>query len=110
MIKGFVYLLMSVSEENEFTYKIGITKRDIKYRISELQTGNPNKISLLRKYESKYYLKIERWMHRQHGLNKTEAKNEWRKLSDEAVFSFMDDCKEADDNFKFLQENNSLFE
>jgi hypothetical protein len=106
---GYVYLLLSIDPNGEETYKIGITKRDIKIRISELQTGNPNKISLHRKYESKNYLKVERWLHRKYQI-KTEAKNEWRTLTDEQVFSFLDDCKTADDNIQFLLDNNSFFE
>jgi hypothetical protein len=35
---GYVYLLLSVSPDNVETHKIGITKRDINKRISELQT------------------------------------------------------------------------
>lgn len=107
---GYVYLLLSVSPDNVETHKIGITKRDINKRISELQTGNPNKITLLKQYESKNYLKVEQWLHRKHSGSKSEAKNEWRMLSDEQVFSFISDCKIADDNIKFLLENNSLYE
>lgn len=109
MIMGYVYLLLQVDFEGNESYKIGITKRDINIRISELQTGNPNKISLHRKYESKNYLKVERWLHRKY-QTKTEAKNEWRTLTDEQVFSFLNDCQVADDNIQFLLENNSLYE
>jgi hypothetical protein len=107
---GYVYLLLMVDNSGNESHKIGITKRDVNIRISELQTGNPNKISLLRQYESVNYLKVERWMHRKHFATKTEAKNEWRTLPAEAVFSFIDDCKEADDTIKFLKENNSLYD
>jgi hypothetical protein len=106
---GYVYLLLSVDSKGDETYKIGITKRDIKIRISELQTGNPNKISLHKKYESKNYLKVEQWLHRKY-QTKTEAKNEWRTLTDEQIFSFIEDCKEADRNISFLLENNPFFD
>jgi hypothetical protein len=108
MIMGYVYLLLMVDNSGNESHKIGITKRDVNIRISELQTGNPNKISLHRKYESKNYLKVERWLHRKY-QGKTEAKNEWRILTDEQVFSFLDDCQTADENIQFLLENNSLF-
>ena len=53
-------------------------------------------------------LKVERWLHRKYFV-KTEAKNEWRSLSNEEVFSFIDDCKEADNNISFLLENNPFY-
>jgi hypothetical protein len=40
---------------------------------------------------------------------KTEAKNEWFQLEDKHVFSFLDDCKKADDVIQFLLENNEFF-
>lgn len=107
---GYVYLLLQIDSDGLESHKIGITKRDINIRVSELQTGNPNKISLLRSYQSKNYLKVERWLHRKYGSQKTESKNEWRILTDEQVFAFIDECKVADDNIQFLLENNSLFD
>ena len=109
MIMGYVYLLLQLDFEGNESYKIGITKNDPNLRVKQLQTGNPNKISLHRKYESKNYLKVERWLHRKY-QTKTEAKNEWRTLTDEQVFSFLNDCQVADDNIQFLLENNSLYE
>ncbi len=103
---GYVYLLLTVSTDGEESHKIGITKRNPKTRIKELSTGNPNKIILLNAYETANYLKVERWMHRKHFSAKTEAKNEWRKLTDEEVFAFISDCEEADDNLKYLQKYN----
>lgn len=101
---------MSSIEPNGLTYhKIGVSVNPGK-RQKILQTGNPNKITLLKQYESKNYLKVEQWLHRKHSGSKSEAKNEWRMLSDEQVFSFISDCKIADDNIKFLLENNSLYE
>ena len=109
MIMGYVYLLLQIDFDGNCSHKIGITKRDVNVRISELQTGNPNKINLLKSYETKNYLKVEHWLHRKY-QTKTEAKNEWRTLTDEQVFSFHDDCKTADDNIQFLLDNNSFFE
>ena len=109
MIMGYVYLLLQIDFEGNESYKIGVTKRDVNIRVSELQTGNPNKISVHRKYDSKNYLKVERWLHRKY-QTRTEAKNEWRTLTDEQVFSFLNDCQTADDNIQFLLDNNSFFE
>ena len=106
---GYVYLMLQIDFEGTESYKIGITKNDPQLRMKQLQTGNPNKISVHRMYESKNYLKVERWLHRKY-QTRTEAKNEWRTLTYEQVFSFLDDCKTADDNIQFLLDNNSLYE
>lgn len=45
-------------------------------------------------------------MHRKYAQSKTLAKNEWFQLTDEQVFSFQEDCKEADRNISFLKEHN----
>ena len=106
---GFVYLLLSVNDYGEEVYKIGITKRDVNTRIRELQTGNPNKISVLRVYESDNYLKVEQWMHRKFGNTKTEAKNEWRNLLNEQVITFLLECKNADETISILKQTNHFF-
>lgn len=103
---GYVYLLLCVESDGVEHHKIGITKNPPMKRLKQLQTGSANKIILLHYYQSVNYLKVERWMHRKYFSSKTEAKNEWRKLSDEEVFAFISDCKEADDNIKFLQKHN----
>ena len=107
---GYVYLLLQTDIDGHESHKIGITKNDPKFRVKQLQTGNPNKISLLNQYVTDNYLKVEQWLHRKHSSSKSEAKNEWRMLTDEQVFSFIKDCEIADDNIKFLLENNSLYE
>ena len=104
----YVYLLLSVTPDNMETHKIGISKNPVK-RIRNLQTGNPNKIILLNQYLTNNYLKVEQWMHRKYSNQTTDVNNEWRTLSNEQVFSFISDCEEADDNIKFLLENNSLY-
>lgn len=103
---GYVYLLLEIETDGTEKHKIGITKNPPIKRVKQLQTGNPNKIQLLRTYETANYLKVERWMHRKHFSSKTEAKNEWRKLTDEEVFAFISDCEIADDNIKYLQKHN----
>lgn len=109
MNKGFVYLLLIVDENGNEKYKIGVTKREITKRISELQTGNDSKIHLLKQYQSENYLKVERWMHKKYGSYKTESNNEWFALEPEHVISFLKDCKEADIQINFLLENNPFY-
>ena len=107
---GYVYLILEGNVHGEELHKIGITKNDPQLRVKQLQTGNPNQVSLLKHYESENYKKVERWMHRKYGQSKTLAKNEWFQLTDEQVFSFIEDCKEADKNISFLKEHNPFFD
>jgi hypothetical protein len=105
---GHVYLLMAIDDAGKEKFKIGVTKRDINLRIKELQTGNSSKISLLKSYTSENYIKVETWLHRKYQI-KTEAKNEWRTLTDEQVFSFLEDCKKADETISFLLKENPFY-
>jgi len=106
---GYVYLILQVSSDGVETFKIGITKNEPEIRVKQLQTGNSDKISLLKTYKSKNYKKVERSMHMKYSAYKTEAKNEWFQLEDKHVFSFIDDCKKADEVIQFLLENNEFF-
>lgn len=109
MGKGYIYLLLTIDVDGSLICKIGVTKRLVDLRISEHQTGNPNKITVHSSYKSVNYFKVEKWMLRKYKFQSTEVNNEWRKLTDEQVFSFIDDCKDADDTIKFLLENNELY-
>ncbi len=106
---GYVYLLLEVDKYGDETYKIGITKNDPSKRKSGLQTGNPDKIHVLKYYESDNYKKVERWLHRKYNGAKTEAENEWRNLTTEEVETFLDDCKSADETIQFMIDNNPFF-
>lgn len=105
---GFIYLLIQVDPNGQELYKIGISKNDPKLRLRQLQTGNPNKISLLNYYQSINYLKIERLLHKKYNV-KTNAKNEWRTLTNDDVFSFINDCKKLDETIKFLIKENHFY-
>jgi hypothetical protein len=91
------------------TYKVGITKNNPELRVKQLQTGNPNKITLLKSYQSPNYLKVEGWMHRKYFDTKTEAKNEWRNLTNEQVLSFLADCKDADEIITMMLRENPFY-
>ena len=104
-MNGYVYLLLEVDEGGNEKYKIGVTKRNIEKRIRELQTGNPNQISILNSYESKNYKKIEQWLHGRYSRKKTLAQNEWFNLTSEEVLGFLDECKKAEATFDLLKSN-----
>lgn len=105
---GYVYLFLEVNINGDEAYKIGITKNEPTKRIKQLQTGNSSKLSLVKFYTSENYLKVERWLHRKYQI-KTQAENEWRSLTDEQVFSFLDDCQKADETISFLLKENPFY-
>ncbi len=105
---GTVYLLLSVSPDNVESHKIGITTKLVEQRIKSLQTGNPNLISILRQYTTKNYRKVESALHKLFRV-RTEAKNEWRALTEEQVNSFLDECKRIDENIEYLLKYNHFY-
>ena len=106
---GYVYLLLEVDKDGNERHKIGVTKRDINKRICELQTGNSNVISLMKSYETNNYIKLEKWLHGNFHLQKTEADNEWFTLTDDQVINFIEECKKADEIISFMKENNPFY-
>ena len=103
---GYVYLLCQVDAVGQETFKIGISKNDPAIRLKNLQTGNPNKISVLKQYESENYKNVEKLLHRKYHANKTLADNEWFSLSNEDVNYFIFECEKANNMIIFLKENN----
>lgn len=103
---GTVYLLGEFVDNPR--YKIGITKNNVNSRLKELQTGNPNEIILINQYQSENYRKIEGMLHRKFFMNR--AKGEWFDLTNEQVFSFLDEAKKADELISFLKENNCFYD
>lgn len=106
---GYVYLILEVNDVGMEKYKIGITKNDPMKRNKALQTGNPNKISVLKAYESNNYKTVEKWLHGRFKSKKTLAKNEWFNLDDNDVLNFLDECKKGDEIITFMKKENPLF-
>ena len=106
---GIVYLLLSVDVTGNEVYKIGVTKNTTTKRISQLSTGNSDRIQLLKEYKSKNYKKIEKMLHVKYAPYKTEANNEWFSLEASDVISFLYECKKADDTISFLLKNNPFY-
>jgi hypothetical protein len=106
---GYVYLIVQTGNDGQETYKIGMTKNEPEARLKQLQTGNSNKISLLKSYKTKNYRKVEKSMHLKYSSYKTEADNEWFQLENNHVINFMEDCKKADEIIQFLLENNEFY-
>ncbi len=101
---GFIYLILQIDDYGNECYKIGVSKNNPELRVKQLSTGNPDKIRVLKAYESPNYLKVERMLHRKYRI-KTSAGNEWRNLTNEEVIGFLDECKKADDIINSLRDN-----
>lgn len=105
----YVYL---IKEENDYSslYKIGVTRRTVKKRLNELQTGNPNKLSIVNIFKSEYPYELETSIHNYYSIN--NKLNEWFELDDDMVKNFMSICtvsekaiksiKKFKDNFDFI--------
>lgn len=106
---GIVYLLRQVDINGNELFKIGITKNDVKKRIKQLQTGNPNRIDLIYEHYSNNYRLIEQMLHSKFNLNKTLAKNEWFELLNAMVLNFKFICENYEKTIILLKEQNSFF-
>jgi len=103
LIKKYVYLIKD--NDNGF-YKIGIA-RDPQKRLKELQTGNPNQLTIIETFLSEYSNKVEKNLHRKYSYTKKEG--EWFDLSIKEEVSFINDCKKIEESLFFLQNNNNPF-
>lgn len=98
---GFVYLIQNLNSGN---YKIGITtKENIQERLKNIQTGSDGELLLIKKFKSPFYRKIEKKLHQKYNSKKTFG--EWFSLTDQEVFSFLDDCNAFHQMFESLLSN-----
>ena len=100
---GFVYLLT-----NDYAhYKIGITTRTIEKRLRELQTGNSEKIEVVKFYKTEHYFALESWLHRKFGVKRLEG--EWFELTSEDIKNFSSNCQRGHDIFEMLINSGNPF-
>ena len=92
--------------EGEDSYKIGISKNPEK-RIKQLQTGTPNIISLVYKFESEWASKIEGHLHIRYSLDRLNG--EWFKLTKDTVNEFLANCRKIDYNLTYIKENSTIY-
>lgn len=69
----YIYLLQCDFIDKPL-YKIGISK-NVERRVKQLQTGNPYKIIVLKKFKTPYAFKIEAALHREYKID--NVKGEW---------------------------------
>lgn len=93
-----VYLIVA----NNQNYKIGITtQRNLNRRIKTLQTGNSDKLEVVKTYPTNYASLIERTLHREFSTKKING--EWFNLSVSDVLTFEDKCRNIENNINILK-------
>jgi hypothetical protein len=92
-----------IKENDTNYYKIGVTKQPIYNRIKQLQTGNAHQITLVDFYETAYK-KVEKFLHGK--FKKYKVGGEWFDLPLEEVIRFKRSCRECEESYLFLKENN----
>lgn len=100
-----IYLL---KQENTNLYKIGITKKNPKLRILQLQTGNAIPLILVETFETKHDFKMEKCLHAEFSLK--QKIGEWFELDDYEVDSFFDICSRKEETLNFLKKNNHFWQ
>ena len=97
-----VYLIVS----NNQNYKIGITtKKNLTKRLKTLQTGNSDKLEIVKTYQTNYASLIERTLHREFATKKING--EWFNLSISDVLTFEDKCRIIENNINILKDQNN---
>lgn len=90
-IKGYIYLFESYHKDHGEVYKIGLTKNEITERKRNLETGNPNNLTLIHTYPCSISPKyLEARLHKR--FNFDRIKGEWFILSNEDVKDFNNNC------------------
>ena len=100
-----VYLLVSGND----LYKIGTTKKPLKERIAQLQTGNPFKIDILKSYMSPHYKRIEKYLHNVFKAYRSREKGEWFHLQEYHIYQFEEYCQKAESAVEYLLEVNPFY-
>jgi len=104
IIMGTIYLLNMIDTNY---YKIGVTRRNVKDRLRELQTGCPDEIILVKNFDCEYYRKVEAWLHKKHTTKRVEG--EWFILDEGDINQFESDCQKISDTIQLLIEENPFF-
>lgn len=95
-----IYLAQAEGTNN---FKIGYTSQKPNVRISQLQTGNGSKLTLLKVFKTKYGTKLENRIHREFNTKRIEG--EWFVLDKEQVEKFVETCSKHEHNFDALMDN-----
>tara|TARA_Y100000034_G_scaffold136985_1_gene218003 strand:- start:9672 stop:10583 length:912 start_codon:yes stop_codon:yes gene_type:complete len=77
---GYLYVIGQVG--NSDYVKIGVTTRDVEYRLKEIQTGNPFLLEIKGVIKDKKYFNLESHIHKILSSEKNDLVGEWFKYSD----------------------------
>lgn len=88
-------------------YKIGTTKNKPIKRRKQLQTGNPEELTIVKEFESKHPFKLEKLLHIKYSTN--NCLGEWFELTDADVFDFINVCSKFEKTIIYLKQNNPFF-
>lgn len=86
--------------------KIGITK-NIDKRIRQLQTGNPEILTIQSQYLSEIASKIESVLHRMYRHKKISG--EWFSLDIDDEVNFIDNCRKIEENLTILKHSENPY-
>lgn len=95
------------NQDGTTLYKIGVTKKDPKVRLLELQTGNPFPLVLIESFQTNFNYKLESALHAYYSTNNVQS--EWFELSYEQVDAFIIQCNKLEEAFKVLKSFDNPF-
>ena len=96
------------TELGEEYYKIGITKKDPKLRVKQLQTGNAFDIELVDQFHSDIGGLTETTLHRTYASN--HKRGEWFELDDVQVEGFINMCESIEANLILMRDENTYWQ
>jgi len=101
----FIYLLEEVDADIKYKrYKIGYTTKSISKRIKQLQTGNPNKLSLLQSYQAtERGRRLESMLHTHYKFKRISG--EWFELDKNDIESFIEICNQKQHIIELMRDN-----
>lgn len=103
---GYIYLISTDSFGNR-VYKIGRTRRAIDKRLNELRTSNANPLEVLYSFKTNWVNQLESRLHLHFKDKRMEG--EWFLLDNEDIDKFPFLCKEYNDLYQMLFDENPFF-
>lgn len=99
---GWIYLIKESGDD--LLHKIGVTKSDdINKRLKKLQTGNGNKLLLVKSFLSNKPYKLEKMLHWKYQENREEG--EWFLMTKDDVNGFINECERCQKIIDALKDN-----
>ena len=103
---GKVYLIVALLKDGTTQYKIGVSKHP-KKRLLEIKTANPNDLSIVETFSSKYPYLVETSLKNRFSYKNIDG--EWFDLDADDVSSFIETCKIMESNFQVIHQDSTLF-